>query len=104
MHQIVALVATSVARSRGYSTTSMHRNRCARTLRSALERAAWCSNDPLCMESEASGADNSGNLAACRACLLPPETNCETNNVFLDRALLIDTPTSPAPGYFTVGE
>lgn len=78
----------------------MHRNHC--TPRAALERAAWCSNDPLCMESEASGAD-SVNLAACHACLLLPETSCETNNAFLDRALLIDTPTSPAPGYFTVG-
>lgn len=73
--------------------------RLAHTLRSALYRANWCSNDPLCMESEASGAD-SVNLAACHACVLLPETSCETNNSFLDRALLIGTPTGEEPGYF----
>src|SRR5690606_31789825 len=57
------------------------------TLESALRRAEWCSQDPPCMESEASGVD-SLNLAACYACVLLPETSCEVNNVFLDRAML----------------
>ncbi|POX44526.1 DUF1998 domain-containing protein [Streptomyces sp. Ru72] len=73
-------------------------SRLEHTLRSAVARAAWCSNDPLCMESEASGAD-SVNLAACHACLLLPETSCETNNAFLDRGLLIDGVTG-TPGFF----
>ncbi|MFC7757532.1 DrmB family protein [Catellatospora bangladeshensis] len=70
--------------------------RLRRSLRSSLERASWCSNDPLCMESQASGTDNL-NLAACHACVLLPETSCESNNCFLDRTLLIGD-----LGYFAV--
>ncbi|WP_127360885.1 DUF1998 domain-containing protein [Actinacidiphila soli] len=69
-------------------------------LRSALQRAEWCSNDPLCMESEASGTD-SLNLAACHACVLLPETSCETNNTLLDRAALIGAPDGSAVGFFS---
>jgi hypothetical protein len=58
-----------------------------RSLQSALRRAEWCSADPLCMESDATGADNL-NLAACHACTLLPETSCEFNNTFLDRGLV----------------
>lgn len=71
-------------------------------LESALARVSWCSQDPPCMESEASGTD-SLNLAACYACVLLPETSCETNNTFLDRAMLIGTPEDPAAGYFFSG-
>lgn len=74
-------------------------DRLAHTLKAALARTAWCSNDPLCMESEATGVDNV-NLAACHACVLLPETSCETNNSFLDRAMLVGTPTGTVPGYF----
>ncbi|MFG1621644.1 DrmB family protein [Kribbella sp. NPDC049227] len=74
--------------------------RLARSLRSALERASWCSNDPLCMESEGSGSDNL-NLAACHACVLLPETSCEVGNSFLDRALLIGDPLGVVPAYFS---
>ncbi|MBB6345251.1 hypothetical protein FHU36_001760 [Nonomuraea muscovyensis] len=69
------------------------------SLASALSRASWCSQDPPCMESEASGVD-SLNLAACYACVLLPETSCETNNVFLDRAVLVGTPDDPQTGFF----
>ncbi|MER5770247.1 DUF1998 domain-containing protein [Streptomyces sp. NPDC001985] len=74
--------------------------RLAVALRSALHRAEWCSADPLCVESEASGA-GSINLAACHACVLLPETSCEHNNGLLDRALLIGTPEDPTIGFFT---
>lgn len=74
-------------------------DRLARSLRSALERISWCSADPLCMESDASGV-NSLNLAACHACILLPETSCEMNNTFLDRSVLIGTPETPELGYF----
>lgn len=77
-------------------------DRLARSLRSGLSRACWCSNDPLCLESEASGTD-SVNLAACHACVLLPETCCETNNSFLDRAFLIGDSTGLVPGYFDSG-
>ncbi|MFI7675613.1 DrmB family protein [Actinophytocola sp. NPDC049390] len=71
----------------------------ARSLRSALLRAAWCSNDPLCMESGGSGVDGV-NLAACHACVLLPETSCENNNCFLDRALLVGEPSDDSFAYF----
>ncbi|GAA1739300.1 DUF1998 domain-containing protein [Nonomuraea bangladeshensis] len=73
------------------------------TLESALARVEWCSQDPPCMESEASGID-SLNLAACYACVLLPETSCETNNVFLDRAMLIGAPDDPTTGFFYKGD
>lgn len=69
------------------------------SLTSAMNRISWCSQDPPCMESEATGTDNL-NLAACYACVLLPETSCENNNSFLDRALLIGTPESPEIGYY----
>ncbi len=69
------------------------------SLESALLRASWCSNDPLCSEAAASGAD-SLNLAACHACVLLPETSCETNNAFLDRVALVGTPDGGVPGLF----
>ncbi|MFJ1894691.1 DrmB family protein [Streptomyces sp. NPDC088115] len=75
-------------------------DRLAVSLRAALHRAGWCSNDPLCMESQASGAD-SLNMAACHACLLLPETSCENNNILLDRAALIGTPEDPSTGFFS---
>ncbi|EMF50524.1 MULTISPECIES: DUF1998 domain-containing protein [Streptomyces] len=68
-------------------------------IRSAVHRAAWCSSDPLCVESEASGTGGT-NLAACHACVLLPETSCEQNNILLDRALLVGTPEDPRLGFF----
>lgn len=65
------------------------------SLRSALASAAWCSSDPLCIESEAGGTD-ALNLAACHCCALLPETSCEEMNLLLDRAALIGI-----PGLFT---
>ncbi|MFD3623666.1 DrmB family protein [Streptomyces sp. NPDC058698] len=70
-----------------------------RTIRSSVRRAEWCSSDPLCMETEASGAGGV-NLAACHACLMLPETSCEHNNILLDRALLVGTPEDPSVGFF----
>lgn len=71
----------------------------ARTLHSAVHRTSWCSSDPLCVESEASGTGGT-NLAACHACVMLPETSCEHNNILLDRALLVGTPEDPHLGFF----
>ncbi|WP_235671108.1 DUF1998 domain-containing protein [Tomitella fengzijianii] len=73
----------------------------SRTLRSALARAQWCSNDPLCMESQASGSD-SLNKAACHACVLLPETSCESLNSFLDRAMIVGDHAGDVRGYFSL--
>jgi hypothetical protein len=66
----------------------------------ALRRSAWCSNDPVCLEGAASGADT-GNGAACHSCALVAETSCENGNRLLDRALLAGTPASPDIGFMT---
>jgi hypothetical protein len=72
-------------------------------IRRALERAGWCSSDPICMElgdSSGQGPD-SCNLAACHNCTLASETSCEEFNRFLDRALVVGLPGDPQVGYFS---
>ena len=49
--------------------------RITKTIRSSIERAAWCSNDPICSELPEHGVDGL-NRAACHACSLVPETSC----------------------------
>lgn len=70
-----------------------------RTLELAVRTAAWCSSDPLCMESQGQGTD-SLNLAACHACSLLPETSCEEGNRLLDRAFVVGTEKNPEIGFF----
>lgn len=65
-------------------------HRLAAILASAVQRAQWCTSDPVCIESPSSGVDGL-NLAACHACLLLPETSCEHFNCLLDRALIVGT-------------
>jgi hypothetical protein len=69
------------------------------TLYNAIEKARWCSSDPICIELDAQGPDGA-NLAACHSCCLLPETSCETGNRLLDRALLIGTLKDPNVGFF----
>jgi len=70
------------------------------TIYRALNHAAWCSSDPVCIESSGQGSDNS-NLAACHSCSLLPETSCEEGNRLLDRALLVGTPEYSTLGFFS---
>jgi MrfA Zn-binding domain len=62
-------------------------------LAAALRRLQICSNDPVCADHHpASRADDRAlHGAACHGCLLIAETSCEMRNVFLDRALIVDT-------------
>ncbi|WP_434797382.1 DrmB family protein [Terrisporobacter vanillatitrophus] len=69
-------------------------------INSALERARWCSNDPVCIESKGQGR-NSLNLAACHSCILLPETSCEEFNLLLDRAILIGDLDDRSIGFFS---
>ena len=64
-----------------------------------LTAMTWCSSDPLCIQGVHSTSEPA-NGAACHACLLASETSCEEFNAFLDRALLVGSPTEPALGYF----
>ncbi len=75
------------------------RSRFMKVMKKALEQARWCSNDPLCMESEGQG-NNSLNLAACHSCCLLPETSCELRNCWLDRGVLIGTDEMSRTGFF----
>lgn len=61
-------------------------------VRRALSRASWCSADPVCSENLGGQGSRLANLAACHACVLLPETSCETVNQGLDRAMVVGTP------------
>jgi hypothetical protein len=76
-----------------------HVDRLEPILVKALEKARWCSSDPVCFEAEFQGQNNC-NKAACHNCCIISETCCEEMNRFLDRGLLIGTLESPGLGYF----
>ncbi|PWJ26062.1 uncharacterized protein DUF1998 [Branchiibius hedensis] len=57
-------------------------------LTAALDDADYCSNDPVCIESDRQGT-GSLNLSACHGCALISETSCETSNRLLDRQLVL---------------
>lgn len=77
-------------------------NRFASVMKAALERERLCSNDPVCADHDPSSADEDRQLhgAACHGCVVIAETSCEARNVFLDRALLVDTVGSAGAGFF----
>ena len=68
-------------------------------LDSMLERASWCSGDPLCITSKKQGYRNL-NYSACHDCTLLPETSCERFNCFLDRASIVGMTDNPDLGFF----
>jgi hypothetical protein len=67
----------------------------------ALSRASWCSADPVCSEDLGGNGSRRVNKAACHACVLLPETACETVNSGLDRAMVIGTPQVPHYGFLS---
>lgn len=66
----------------------------------AIDKARWCSSDPVCTEIGKSSGQGVGGLngAACHSCSYLPETSCEMGNLFLDRTLLVD----PEIGFFNM--
>ncbi len=57
-------------------------------LKTAIELSTWCTSDPVCLEGFE--FDNGNELkGACHHCVLLPETSCELNNQFLDRAYVL---------------
>jgi hypothetical protein len=58
--------------------------RFAHTVRSALDRAAICSNDPVCADHEPDdrSGDRATHGAACHGCLLIAETSCEMRAIY----------------------
>jgi len=74
-------------------------NRLESLLHDALERAVFCSSDPLCGHG-APGQMGHLNGAACHACLLVSETSCERGNRYLDRAHVVQTVAQLGTNYF----
>ncbi|MDT3706279.1 MAG: DUF1998 domain-containing protein [Thiobacillus sp.] len=74
-------------------------DRLEEVIRLAIDKARWCSTDPVCIESKGQGPDNC-NLAACHTCALLPETSCEEQNRLLDRGVVVGTIDNPAMGFF----
>ncbi|MBP7825483.1 MAG: DUF1998 domain-containing protein [Verrucomicrobia bacterium] len=70
-------------------------------VRRALGRASWCSADPVCSEHLGGQGSKLANLAACHACVLLPETSCETINQGLDRAMVVGTPDARERGFMS---
>jgi hypothetical protein len=65
---------------------------------SAIENAAFCTNDPLCSTLEPNDTDING--SACHSCGMISETSCETGNRLLDRSLLVSVPDKNIVGFF----
>lgn len=87
---LIYTASSDSAGSLGGVASQADPERFALAVEEGLTRLSWCSADPVCIESTASGTD-AMNLAACHACVLAPETSCEVNNTLLDRALLFGT-------------
>jgi len=69
------------------------------TVLGAVAQAEWCSSDPLCIIGEMAAPDSMSG-ASCHSCVMVPETSCEFNNRFLDRALLVGSDDEPSIGFF----
>lgn len=78
--------------------------RLATILSNALDRARICSNDPVCADHEPDqrSGDRATHGAACHGCLLIAETSCEMRNLFLDRALMVNTMSNDGAAFFVV--
>lgn len=70
------------------------------TIRDAVRNAAWCSSDPVCIQSLGQGPE-SCNLAACHNCALLPETCCECGNRLLDRGVIVGSLEDKSIGFFS---
>ena len=97
---LIYTATTDSAGSLGGVLAQGEPGRLAATVSSAVARHSWCSSDPICIESDAQGAD-ALNLAACHACVLLPETSCEEMNTLLDRGLMVGTPAEPELGFLS---
>ncbi|MCF8146406.1 MAG: DUF1998 domain-containing protein [Deltaproteobacteria bacterium] len=76
-------------------------DRLGQIIHRALSRASWCSADPVCSEHLGGQGSRLVNLAACHACVLLPETSCETINHGLDRGMLVGTPYRREGGFMS---
>ena len=75
------------------------KDRIENTIKSAIQNAAWCSSDPVCIQSLGQGPE-SCNLSACHNCAILPETCCENGNRLLDRGVIVGTLEDSKIGFF----
>lgn len=75
--------------------------RLAQLLTRVVEKAQWCSLDPVCSRHTGQGPGLL-NLAACHACLLLPETSCCCGNILLDRKLVWGDSQTKLPSIFDI--
>ena len=77
--------------------------RIATLMRSALDTAAFCSNDPVCAQHDPISRHEQRYLfgAACHGCVLVAETSCEQQNEWLDRALVVPTVETRDAAFFS---
>lgn len=70
----------------------------------ALDKLHLCSSDPICAEHDpdAHADERALSGAACHSCLLVAEPSCEARNLYLDRALVADTVSTPGTALFGV--
>jgi hypothetical protein len=75
----------------------------ARHMKTAIDLARLCSNDPVCAQHIPDNRHEVRFLhgAACHGCLLISETCCEQQNDFLDRALVVATVDQLGAEFFT---
>jgi hypothetical protein len=97
---LIYTASGDAAGSLGGLVAQSRADRLTAVLVSALERATWCTQDPVCIESVGAGSWGL-NLAACHACVLLPEVSCENQNTTLDRAVLVGTMDRPSDGFFS---
>ncbi len=71
-------------------------------VRTALDMAELCSNDPVCAQHQPENTHEHRFLhgASCHGCLLIAETSCEQHNDFLDRALVVRTVDNRGTEFF----
>ena len=69
-------------------------------IKKGIDKARWCSSDPLCITAEHGQGFLGLNLAACYSCVLLPETCCEKMNKYLDRATIVGTLKDSKVGFF----
>jgi hypothetical protein len=96
------LIYTAAGDSEGTLGGLVHLGRPERlgpVVRRAIARASWCSADPVCSERLGGQGSRLANLAACHACVLLPETSCETINQGLDRAMVLGEPDAREHGF-----
>lgn len=101
MNGILIYTTTSDAEgSLGGLVEKGHPSYLSSIIKKGVDKARWCSSDPLCISADQGQGFMGLNLAACYSCILLPETSCEKLNKYLDRAAVVGTLNNSTMGLF----